>query len=290
MLDSVVYDPKSPTTIKDIVGNTDIWDSTYKLIKANAASHIVLVGPAGSGKSLFLRIALSGFQTLLINCTANFGLRDVRDSIRIFARGSKSPDGNLRWIVFEHADSLTSDTQAFLRRMLETTSATTRIVFECRDAGAISEPVLSRSTVVSVNAPEHTEGVYELLRRTDNKLTRPEAELIIQHSYGNMRSALLSALAQVHCLDHSNTFGRYEIIQSILESKPNDRAMDQWITWAIAAEQSARQHGIDLRDILRVGWPTSPIVSHTCTQWSRLGGTSPRALFFNSIAQLIKSA
>ena len=290
MLDSAIYDPKSPTKIEDIVGNTDIWNSTYKLIKANAASHIVLVGPAGSGKSLFLRIALSGFQTLIINCTANFGLRDVRDSIRIFARGSKSPSGNLRWIIFEHADSLTSDTQAFLRRMLETTSATTRIVFECKDAGAISEPILSRSTIVSVNAPDHTEGVFELLRRTKNGLSRKDAEQIIKHSYGNMRSALLSALAQIHCADHTNTQGAYTIIQSLLGSRPSSNNLEDWITWAISVEQSARLHGIDLRDVLRIGWPTSPIVSNTCIQWSRLGGTSPRTLFFNSIAQLLPGA
>jgi DNA polymerase III delta prime subunit len=290
MLDSITYDPKSPTKVEDIVGNTDIWNSIYKLIKANAASHIVLVGPAGCGKSLFLRIALTGFQTLIINCTANFGLRDVRDSIRIFARGSKSPSGNLRWIIFEHADSLTSDTQAFLRRMLETTSATTRIVFECKDAGAISEPILSRSTVVSVNAPDHTEGVFELLRRTQHVLSRKDAEQIIKHSYGNMRSALLTALAQIHCQDHTNTQEAYSVIESLLESRPSNNHLDDWITWAISVEQSARLQGIDLRDVLRIGWPTSPIVSNTCIQWSRLGGTSPRTLFFNSIAQLLPSA
>jgi replication-associated recombination protein RarA len=290
MLDSAIYDPKSPTKVEDIVGNTEIWNSTYKLIKANAASHIVLVGPAGSGKSLFLRIALSGFQTLIINCTANFGLRDVRDSIRIFARGSKSPDGNLRWIVFEHADSLTSDTQAFLRRMLETTSATTRIVFECKDAGAISEPILSRSTIVSVNAPDHTEGIFELLRRTHQKLPRKDAEQIVKHSYGNMRSAILNALSHVYCKDYTNTTEGYDIIQTLLQSRPADSNLEEWITWAISAEQTSRLHGIDLRDVLRIGWPTSPVVSNTCIQWSRLGGTSPRTLFFNSIAQLLKSA
>lgn len=286
MLDSSLYDPHSPKSIGDIVGNTEVWEHTYNLIKTNAASHLVLVGPAGCGKSLFLRIALAGFQTLIVNCTANFGLRDVRDSIRIFARGGRSPEGNLRWIVFEHADALTADTQAFLRRMLETTSATTRIVFECKDAGAISEPILSRSTILTVNSPDRTEGVYELMRRTDYKLDRERAQTIMAHSYGNMRAALLNALACIHCNAHNPS---YTQIAELLEKrpKPADDAK-QWVKWAIDTETSARQNGIDLRDLLRMGWPMSPVVSNSCSQWSRLGGTSPRTLFFNSIALLSK--
>ena len=286
MIDSAIYDPYSPKKVDDIVGNTETWKSTQTLIRANAASHLVLVGPAGCGKSLFLRITLSGFQTLYINCTANFGLRDVRDSIRIFARGSRSIDGNLRWIIFEHADSLTADTQAFLRRMLETTSASTRIVFECKDAGAITEPILSRSTIVSVNAPDPTEGIYELLRRTAGKLPREKAAAIIKHTYGNMRSAILNALACVYCGAEKSTCG-YEEIHSMLSERPTTKDADDWAKWAIAVEQSCRLQGIDLRDVLRIGWPTSPVIANTCVQWSRLGGTSPRTLFFNSVAQLI---
>ena len=287
MLDTALYDRHSPKRISDIVGNTDIWKSTYDLIRANAASHLVLVGPAGCGKSLFLRIALSGFQTLIVNCTANFGLRDVRDSIRMFSRGGRSVNGNLRWIVFQHADSLTADTQAFLRRMLETTSNSTRIVFSCKDAGAISEPVLSRSTIVSVNAPDVTECIYEVLRRTEYKLARETVEQIVKHSYGNMRSTLLNALAHLHCAE--NVTHGYDVLETILASRPLSNDLSEWIVWASMAEQTARVEGIDLRDLLRIGWPTSPIVSNTCVQWSRLGGTSPRTLFFNSIAVLLNA-
>jgi replication-associated recombination protein RarA len=289
MLDTVTYDPHSPKRVEDIVGNADIWKSTYELIRTNATSHIVLVGPAGSGKSLFCKIALSGFQTLTINCTANFGLRDVRDSIRIFARGNRSPNGNLRWIVFEHADALTADTQAFLRRMLETTSGTTRILFECKDAGAISEPVLSRSTVVTVNAPEETECVYELLRRTNYKLPRDHVQEFVDASYGNMRTALLHALAELHCTGHVCDKGVQDI-RELLHTRPVSRDMRAWIDWAIQAESTARIKGVDLRDILRIGWSQSPIVANACAQWSRLGGTSPRTLFFNSISQLIAAS
>ena len=280
MLDSV-QDPHSPKTIGDIVGNADTWKSTYDRIQENIASHIVLIGPAGCGKSTFLRIALAKFPTLVINCIGNSGLRDQRDTIRFFARGSKTNEGRLRWVILEHADSLTADTQAFLRRMLETTSATTRFIFECKDGGAITEPIYSRSMTITVESPEKPEMVYELNRRTNYKLSRNDIDVIVTYSNGNMRKALLQTFAKFYCdilsLGHTR-------IDALLASRPNDS--EGWIEWALQTESMCKLEGIDLRDVLRIGWPNNTIVANTCAQWSRLGGTSPRTLFFDCISSL----
>ena len=286
MLDSPKYDPHSPKTIDDIVGNTDIIKETARLIQTNTASHLILVGPTGCGKSLFLRLALTGFLTLSIDCTANAGLRDVRDNIRIFARGSRTNDGKLRWIIFEHAEALTSDTQAFLRRMLETTSNTTRIVFECKDAGAISEPILSRSKIVSFVMPVTTEIMYELMRRTDFKIPSERIESIVRYSFGNIRSAMLNTLA-LHHIPSERIGPNISDIEAKLSKRPGSKESSEWISWAIDTEIYARTNCIDLRDVLRLGWPDSAIVSNTCSQWSRLGGTSPRTLFFDCVASLV---
>lgn len=281
MLDNIKYDPFTPKKIDDIIGNTDIWLETYETIRNNTASNIVLVGPPGSGKSLFLKLALAGHPILSVECTANSGLRDVRDSIRVFARGTCTNSGKLRWVVFERADALTADTQAFLRRMLETTTNSTRFVFECRDAGVISEPILSRASIISVSSPDETEVIYEIMRRTG--LTRENAIDIAHISYGNMRIAIINALAIKYC---DIKCKKAEIIKCIEDRPTKDSDMMTWIKWAVNVEVKCRDNGIDLRDILRIGWKDSPIVNNTCLMWSRLGGTSPRTLFFDCIARL----
>ena len=286
MLDNWTYDPNTPKTIDDIVGNRDIIQKTAKLIHENKASHIILVGPQGCGKSLFLRIVLAEMPKLKIDCTANSGLRSVRDNIRNFARGSKTMDGKLRWIIFEHAEALTSDTQAFLRRMLETTSASTRIVFECRDAGAISEPILSRSSVVAFTAPDSTDIVFEIQRRTQYKLDKPSVDRIVNYSYGNLRTAMLNSLVMLHCPDIKHYGSGHELIVSIIDKRPFTGSDADWVQWAVESESACKAAGIDLRDILRQGWKQSPLVASTCAQWSRLGGTSPRTLFFDCISAL----
>jgi len=288
MLDSAKYDPHSPKKVEDLVGNTDVWKSTADLIRGNNASHTVLVGPSGCGKSLFIRIVLATFPTLHVDCTANFGLRDVRDTIRTFAKGSRADPNKMRWIVFSRADSLTSDTQAFLRRMLETTSANTRILFECRDAGAISEPIYSRSTLVLVNAPDVTDMTYEIQRRTNYALDRAVVAHILKHAHGNMRMALLHALAALYCdMPHDSN------LEEILRARPSLSLSlspsSKWVEWASYAEQTCKLNGLDLRDVLRIGWPNNPVVANTCAQWSRLGGTSTRALFFDCVSHIVPS-
>jgi DNA polymerase III delta prime subunit len=280
MIDNVKYDPNTPKCVEDIIGNGDIWLETYNAIKNNTASNMVLAGPPGVGKSLFLKLALAGHPVLSIECTANSGLRDVRDSIRVFARGTCN--GKLRWIIFERADALTSDTQAFLRRMLETTVNSTRFIFECRDAGVISEPILSRATIVSVSAPDNTEIIYEIIRRTG--ITREIATDITQMSYGNMRSAIINSLAVKYC----NATCKKNIINEYLKDRPEKGNSVEWMKWAVNTEIKCRDNGIDLRDILRIGWKDSPVVNNTCIMWSRLGGTSPRTLFFDCIARVEK--
>lgn len=285
MLDSWTYDPQSPKMVDDIVGNHDVIHATAKLIHENKASHLILVGPQGCGKSLFLRIVLADMPKLKIDCTANSGLRSVRDNIRNFARGSKTMDGKLRWIVFEHAEALTSDTQAFLRRMLETTSASTRIIFECRDAGAISEPILSRSSIITFSAPDSTDIVFEIQRRTNYKLDKSVIDKIVKYSYGNLRTAILNSLATLHCSDTHYGYGD-DIISTLLEKRPTIENDADWVKWAVESESVCKAAGVDLRDILRQGWKQNPLVASTCGQWSRLGGTSPRTLFFDCISAL----
>lgn len=288
MLDIPAFDPAAPKTLKDLVGNTEVWERVGASIASNTASHLVLVGPPGCGKTVFLRLALAGRHSLFIDCTANAGLRDVRDTVRHFARGMRATDGNMRWIVFERADALAGDTQAFLRRMMETTVTNTRMVFECRDAGAITEPILSRATIVSVAAPDETEIIYEIQHRTQFILNREVAEEIAKLSFGNLRRALIRALAVRWC---KATTGWKEI-QTLLTHRPSGSAspLEEWVAWAVETERVCRDEGLDLRDVLRLGWPAHPVVAQTCATWSRLGGTSSRTLFFDCVGKLAAGA
>lgn len=277
MLDRIAYDPHTPISINDIVGNSDIWKELFSSIQNNLCTHFVLVGPGGCGKSSFLRHALKNRLVYTVDCTANVGLRDVRDTIRTFARGSCIAD-SFRWIHLEHADCISADTQAFLRRMMETTSASCRFVFECRDSGAITEPLLSRCNIVSVKSPELTEATYECLRRTERTIDVDIIRQICTSNECNMRSSIQTCLALRHCTD----FKRVPVDVSL----PSFDNMAELVLWACATETKCRREGYDLRDVLRLLWPDNMIVTQSISNCTRLGGSSPRALFFDCLRKL----
>lgn len=289
MLDQTKWDPLMPKTIGDLVGNQETWSQLAESIRKNLCPHIVLCGPAGCGKSLFTRIVMEREQrcpVLHIECTANAGLRDLRDLIRGFARGSRTGKGDYRWVLLEHADALAGDTQAFLRRMMETTSHSTRFLFECSDAGAISEPILSRSTLYNLNCPTEQELKYELQRRTEYALTPEELEAIWKLSGGNVRNAIYYGLAQKWNRSDSTLVKEFASYKTILARVPANTDGSSWIQWGIQAEKECRLGGLDCRDLLSLGWPLDPDVSYMRSQWSRLGGISSRALFFRTLHKL----
>jgi hypothetical protein len=92
----------------------------------------------------------------------------------------------------------------------------------------------------------------------------------------------MNTLAFKHC---GIDFSKKEL-DTLLAQRPDDSDPEKWVAWSIKCEDTCRTNGIDLRDILRLGWPNNPIVHNTCATWSRLGGTSPRTLFFDCIFQV----
>jgi replication-associated recombination protein RarA len=296
MLDSSTYDRFSPKSIEEIVGNSDVWKQLATLIQSESAPHVLLNGPHGIGKSLFLKLVFGNTRPILkIDCTANSGLRDNRDSIRGFAKGGKTATGQFRWVILEHSDCLNADTQAFLRRMLETTSAHTRFLFEVNETSAISEPILSRTTLFNVNVPEHTEIVYEVLRRTDFKLDKEVIENIISECGYNLRSILLHSLVSYNIPSMKVDHG-LKIVKELIEKRPDHHTSDdikygtEIMKWSIESEMICRNNGIDLRLLLIQSWPNSSIISNILSDWSRLGGTSCRAFFFAACGKIITSS
>lgn len=281
-MDSKIHDPNSPKLIKDIVGNTDLWQSIATKIENKNCPHLIICGPSGVGKSTFVRNCLlnRGYTVLVHNCIADSGLRDVRDSIRSFARGGIDSNKNHRWIVLEHADSLTADTQAFLRRLLETASGSTRFIFEVRESGAISEPILSRSWLCTVDTPSIPEIRYEILRRTNYELSVELAEKIAYESCGNVRSAIHQGLALWrNDLTKDKIGNGAEIMDERWAMKPEDPNSEMYYQWACETIQILRKQGADPRTFLRLKMNGNSHALRVLSQWNRPGGASSRALW-----------
>lgn len=190
-MDSADGDPQRPRCLEDMAGAVD-WMRLRALLTRADPPNVVLVGPAGVGKSCALRMVLGRAVTMWLRCSQDPTLRDSRDRIKAAARRRVGGD-SANWIVLEHADMLHADAQAFLRRIIETATGACRFVLEVRDVAAIAEPLMSRTMMfVAPQLVEH-EIRTEIMRRAP-AVTREVAERIAAQSGGNVRWAVLQGL------------------------------------------------------------------------------------------------
>lgn len=101
----------------------------------------LVAGPAGSGKSTFIRQEAQrrGYKLLHWNARLDRSLRDGRDRLHVQVR---SKEASILWI--EGVEDLTQEAQAFLRRILETATQQVLCILESTEPWRIAAPVLSR--------------------------------------------------------------------------------------------------------------------------------------------------
>ena len=193
-MDTTEHDPFRPRSVNEMGGASD-WARLQTLLTKPEPPHVVLVGPAGTGKSCALRLSLGSSIAIWLRCSQDPSLRDNRDRIKSAAR-RRIEEGKTSWIVLEHADALHTDAQAFLRRIIETSTGSSRFVLEVRDAAAIAEPLLSRS--VLFNGPRLVEYEIraEVMRRAPALLVE-DASRFASQCDGNVRWAILQGLGLV---------------------------------------------------------------------------------------------
>ena len=191
-MNTAALDPHAPRSYKDLVGNGSIFEKWATTVASQKPTHVLWVGPVGIGKSTFWKLVAPAEYLLVINCYSDSGLREQRDSIKHFIRLSSGSNKVIRYILFEHAEVLSDDAQAFLRRMLEVYSSSIFCIFEVRDTTAISDPISSRCQTVQLSPLSQIEIEYEIQRRIP-ALPAEKIKGVSRFANGNLRWALLQA-------------------------------------------------------------------------------------------------
>jgi hypothetical protein len=137
----------------------------------------------------------------------------------------------------------------------------------------------------TINSPDDTEIRYELSRRTEFKLTDKQIENAMALCDGNLRKGVLHVLSMRWNPDiYQNDLSSY---QDILNKRPVTWEDKEWIAWTVEAEHTCRLEGLDIRELLTIGWPQNKHVFYFSAQWSRLGGSSPRAFLFRCVHHIL---
>jgi replication factor C small subunit len=146
-----------PTDPKDYIGNEVFKSSLNQWIKQQDIPHILLYGPAGTGKTTAAKLITANLDcdSIYINCSDENGIETIREKVKSFA--SAATFRALKVVIMDEADFLTINAQAALRNVIESFSKTTRFVFTCNYIERIIDPIQSRTSVFEILPPSKSE-------------------------------------------------------------------------------------------------------------------------------------
>lgn len=153
--DSEVWTEKyRPKKFEEVVGQEEILKRVKSLVQSNNIPHLLLAGPAGTGKSTLALIIVKELfgeswreNYLELNASDERGIDVVRQKVKDFARTRAIGDVPFKVIFLDEADALTREAQQALRRTMENFTSTCRFVLSCNYSSKILDPIQSRTVI-----------------------------------------------------------------------------------------------------------------------------------------------
>jgi replication factor C small subunit len=192
-----------PKTLDEVVDLKDIVESLKSFMRnPKTMPHLLLAGIPGTGKTtVALCIARELFGqnwrtfTLELNASDERGIDTVRDRVKDFSRYSRAAFGNVPFalIILDESDQMTGPAQTALRRIMETSSRTSRFILICNQSGKIIEPIQSRCAIFRFSKLDRKAMIEQLccIAKKENVSLTPEAaERIVDYAEGDLRHAI----------------------------------------------------------------------------------------------------
>jgi len=265
-------------TLKEMLGNEHAVATLSELTQSGTLPHLIFYGPENSGKTTAaLALARQLYGRTWENNFTYFNASDffdqgkrylVRDKrfvrflgtddpkkiyksvIDIFKEiineyaGMASLDADYKLIYIDNAESLKSDAQHALRRIMEKYSATCRFIFSTTKPSKLIAPLRSRGLQIFFTyVPDSVLRIYlEKIGRAENlQLSEGAFDAILYSAKGNVAKAV-QTLQLVSLIAHGSVITEEMVYEATLG---RDQSIDNLLSVALAGDFSRGRQLLD---------------------------------------------
>ena len=194
MKQKIWYEKYRPKKLKQLALDDKTKDLLQSYLDDGEIPHLMLHGPAGSGKttiSMILIKALASAKLLLNASSDDRGIATVKTKVKQFAAAKTMLKNKVNIVLFDEADGLTPDSQLALKNTIETFHKNCRFIFTCNEIDKVIEPIQSRCVMLRFETPPETAIVKHcrtILKQESIKHTRKNIRKIVERYYPDVRS------------------------------------------------------------------------------------------------------
>lgn len=222
-----------PSCLDDVSAQSNIISILKKSLETKNIPHLIFYGPSGCGKtSTILALVKELFgkeywsdRIIELNASDERGINIVRDKIKMYAKQSvKLNDKIPPWkiIILDEADTMTTDSQFALRRIMEEYSRVTRFCIICNYHNKIIDPLISRCSLFCFK-PINNDDIFAKLKNIANLENLEYSEnllnRIVKISRGDLRKAI-NFLQK--CNNNLDIASKEELLEEIFGIIPTD--------------------------------------------------------------------
>ena len=226
-----------PDTIDNYICGDQLRDIVRDFISRKDIPHLLFHGSAGTGKTTLAKILTKNIpcDVMYVNASDNTGVDFVRDKIKPFACSMGFHE--LKVVILDEADYMSTNSQASLRNLMETYSKSTRFILTCNYVEKIIAPLISRSQVFRLDPPAMKDVAVYVKTILDNEsvtYTMPDIASVTKALYPDIRK-IVNFLQQSSTSDtlklvdtqSANIDLKNKLIISLKNCKNNPKAFNE---------------------------------------------------------------